>query len=282
MNVVFEGIGDFLSKHGLVLIIIGAALYVGYLKAGWDAEKEISSIRLEQAQTIAKTNEYENTTIPNLQAKINDIEAKFTTVNQALTAAKANEQAALDRVGQIQEAKVVEKFTIQMIREDADVVKAFGEVYPELSHAKNMGVVDVDIDGLTLQYFTLPVTFIEAFIIDANELKLANEQLQEYGGITEIRNTIDELHDDKAGLLRRVARYEAEKFTACEGVRKDMTTTLLERQDAHIATLEKPRIDLGNKWVLASGIVAGGLAGWFIGDQMCDSGGNVIHLQGEF
>ena len=111
MNIVLEGIGNFLSRHGLVVLVIAAALYVGYLKAGWDAEKQISGIRLEQAETITKTNEYEHTTIPNLQAKIAALESDLIAVDQQ------DGRAADDLVGQ--------QFGLQQTTREGDDARHF-------------------------------------------------------------------------------------------------------------------------------------------------------------
>jgi hypothetical protein len=254
-----------LSQNWWWLIIVAALYWAGVNYGALQAEKEISTIKAEKAEAINKTIEHERT-IVGLNKKVDGLEVELTVLDDALGAATQKEQAALVRVAKLEDEKGATKLTVQMIRKEEDTLDEFVKAFPALTHATNFGMLDVESDGLIIPYITFPFFFIDAFIVNKNELDTANQQLNEYGGITEIRATIDQLNDDKAGLLRKVAMLESQKFTACEGVRKDMTRTLIERQDKHIATLSKPSFDWSNKMAFGAGVLLCGTGAYFLSE----------------
>lgn len=253
------------AENWMWLALIGLVLYAGMQYSTAQAQKEITEIKLEKAAVINKTIEHERT-IAGLNEQVAGMESELTTVDQELTTARTKEQAALVRVAKLEDEKGATKLTVQMIRKEEKTLAEFTKTFPEFTHATDFGLLDVESDGLIIPYITFPFFFVDAFIINKNELDTANEQLAEYGGIDEIRLTMDQLNSDKAGLLRKVATLEAAKFTACDGVRREMTTTLIERQDKHIKTLSKPRWDWSNTMAFGAGVVLCGTGAYFLNE----------------
>lgn len=247
------------------MVVLGALYWAGVIYGALQAEKEISSIKAEKSEVINKTIEHERTIFV-LNKKVEGLETELTALDGALGVATEKEQAALVRVAKLEDEKGATKLTVQMIRKEEKTLDEFIKTFPALSNAENFGLLDVEIDGLIIPYITFPLFFIDAFIVNKNELDTANEQLEEYGDINIIREQIDSLTADKAKLLRKVAMLEASKFTACDSVRRDMTRTLMERQDKHIATLEKPRFDWGNKMAFGAGVVLCGAGAYFLNE----------------
>jgi hypothetical protein len=262
---------------GLIVLSLFIAIVWGFLEAGH--KRKIDDIRAEQIAAIQKTAELE-TLIAVKDADIKHLVETERALRADLERAQQVEADALGRVNELERQKDQAVVDVFSVRTDDGALQEFRSTFPVMSRAAGFGVIDLQHGRIVNPYLVIPLHMAAELVIYKKQLDLADEQLTEYGGITKAREVIDGLQDQLSGKIKEIAALQAEKFTACDAVRQDMTETLIERQSAHIKDLERPRIAIPSGVTLGIGVIAGGAAGWFLKGQNC--GGDIINLGGQF
>jgi uncharacterized protein YhaN len=267
--------GDWLS---VVVVLAALAVFMfGYLSAA--NQRKIDGIRAEQIAAIQKTAELEKL-IAVKDADIKHLVEAERELRADLERAQQVEADALGRVNELERQKDQAVVDVFSVRTDDGSLAEFRSTFPVMSRAAGFGVIDLQHGRIVNPYLVIPLHMAAELVIYKKQLDLADEQLTEYGGITKARGVIDGLHDQLSGKTKEIAALQAEKFTACDAVRQEMTETLIERQSAHIKDLERPRIAIPSGVTLGLGVIAGGAAGWFLKGQNC--GVDIINLGGQF
>ncbi len=265
-----------------LIIVIGImAVAIGYFAGALQSAQKIQTIKDRMADTEKQILEYEHE-LSNKDREIARARDAIDGKDKRIEELSRAEAEAQKRIEELESSKFDQALAVNAINNDDALLDKFKAAFPQFTRAPNYGIVNVENDdGLKMPYITFPFDYVTAFINHKQELDTANKQLEEYGGIDKIRAKLDELQNDRARLQRQVAEYQAQKFTACDDVRKDMQGDLNQCRNEHIETLSRPRFDMGNKLWFGAGFIGGGVAGYFIADQMCD-GGPTINLQRQF
>ena len=163
-----------------------------------------------------------------------------------------------DQVNILEDVRKKDQLAVRMLDTPQDLKTKFSTTFPELPEEKiKIFEENVSQEGISIQYFGVPLWFSETFVIDHNNS--INYEKQK-GKLL----TLDSLNQTVIALDKKVLLLEKEKSEAYRVGYDSAYTHYMEISKLYMNELEKPRFDLPH-W---GAIIGGAAVGVLIGSQI--------------
>ncbi len=201
------------NKTVILLLVFCGLLMAGisYITARFIDQEEINRVKMEMVHLEAVRD-----SITTVVAKI-DLEKKQLQGQVENLNLQAN--VLRDSVLSLEESRQEEQLRVRQLSTKQDLERDFIKTYPEVAYS--MRIIEIDEDGLPLEYLSVPLWFTEAFIIDHQNAASYEEQRDKLLEVDTLRTKVSALQDSvllleeeksaayKQGYDEAYARYEA-------------------------------------------------------------------------
>ena len=237
----------------MVLLIVALALFGMQQWTARKNEQVIGALKVEQQRSDERNTKLQADVAvltaekSRLQGWAAELEAEIAVAkeaNLALQAEAASNQLETRRIDTTQELE-----------------GKFAAAYPELAHAPKFGIMDIESDGIKIAYVLMPAWFLDAFIVDHDNLVAAQERITLYDANEARYGKVVDLNHQVIALEARVSTAYRDGYDMARGEADACRTD-------RITDLRKPRLELPSGWSLGLCVGAGALGGYALDKVM--------------
>lgn len=239
-------ITHWLGANWVIIALVAFAILYFNQYAATQNLKKINEVELKAAK-FEEENKQLHSAIDALQNQIGQTEelvaqkeTEIDELNQAITAEK--------------EQRENQKLTIRLIDNDNSLLDTFKQAYPEFSRSAKFGIVQMfdDVNQVTIPYLSLPLYFVDTFIVEHSQLESYKITEAKYGEVVSVYEEVSSLKD-------QISLLEKQKADAWSEGYNNGYKLYTESQSELIACYKQPRIKIPS-WLVMGATAAGGLA----------------------
>ncbi len=214
-----------------VVVAIVLALAVAHL---WT--RLGSAAAIARAETEARMLSEQRDSILSVVAQNDSLQRELGFVRTALEA-EADQLRA--RIALLEAERVETQLTVRRLRRSDELQARIASTFPEMA-ASNWGVTEIvdEEEGVGIEYLMVPLWFTETFLIDHENSKAYEAQVESYASLVGVQDRVVVLQDSVFALERRSREaYQVgydNAFTLYQNLNRE-----------HIALLRQPRFSLG-------------------------------------
>lgn len=195
-----------------------------------------SEAAIARAETEARMLSEQRDSILSIVAQNDSLQRELGAVRTGL---EAEADELRQRIASLEIDRVENQLTVRRLRRTDALQARFASTFPEVA-ASNWGVTEVidEEEGIGIEYLMVPAWFTETFLIDHQNSKAYEAQVESFASLSGVQDRVIQLQDSVFALERQSRdAYQTgydNAFTLYQNLNRE-----------HINLLRQPRISLG-------------------------------------